>query len=218
MPQRNLTSSTTSTIRQPNFTNTQPAATAVPPRPNGAYNQIPAALLRTFRESFEVLDANATGTLDPSSLPLTLEQLGLPADPSTLASFFPAGRNPSINLATYLDTLSTPFAQLSPPDELAAAFAAFDVDDSGQIDVRELREAVLRTLPEPGEANEGARLAERDVDAVLGEFVGRRVFGAKGVSAPKAGAAAKGEVFRWREFVGNLSGGGVEVRQDGIAA
>ncbi len=40
-----------------------------------------------------------------------------------------------MDLARYLDSLSAPLASLSHPDELRAAFEAFDTDDSGQIDV-----------------------------------------------------------------------------------
>lgn len=83
-----------------------------------------------------------------------------------------------------------------------AAFSAFDVDDSGQIDVMALRKALLDTAPEPGE--DGARLSEREVDQVVGEFVGRRAFGAKGMNVAKG----KGEVFRYREFMAAVSGGG----------
>ena len=93
-------------------------------------------------------------------------------------------------------------ASLSSPDELSAAFEAFDVDDSGQVDVTELRRALLETAPEPGDG--GARLSEGEVDAVLGEFAGRRAFGAKGLHAGKG----KGEVFRYREFMAGVWGGG----------
>lgn len=47
-------------------------------------------------------------------------------------------------------------------------------------------------------------MSERAIDSVLEEFVGRRAFGAKGLNAAKG----KGEVFRYRDFMGNLSGGG----------
>ena len=47
-------------------------------------------------------------------------------------------------------------------------------------------------------------MSEAEIDGVLGGFVGRRAFGAKGMNAAKG----KGEVFRYRDFMGNLSGGG----------
>lgn len=121
--------------------------------------------------------------------------------PADLRDFFPPNAPSNLNLARYLDTLSAPLADLSSSDELTAAFEAFDVDDSGQIDVAELRRALLNTAPEPGE--EVIDLSEREIDAVIGDFVGKRAFGAKGLNVAKG----KGEVFRWREFMGAVSGG-----------
>ena len=77
------------------------------------------------------------------------------------------------------------------------AFAAFDDDDSGQIDFAELRDALLNTSPDVGVR----ALSERDVDQVLGGFVGRRAFG-KGL-----GKVGRGDVFRYGEFVANVMGG-----------
>jgi Ca2+-binding EF-hand superfamily protein len=227
--QRIPTSSSIATLRQPNFANNttkSPSYTSSSPqqqqqqhqqlnpttrtttrpalhRGASAYTSLPPPLLHALRSSFEILDPSATGHITPSTLPETLEQIGLPApNPSQLLAHFPPPHQTGLNLATYLDTLSAPLAQLSPPDELLAAFAAFDIDDSGQIDARELREALLKTGPEPGE--EDYRMSEAEIDGVLGEFVGRRAFGAKGMNAAKG----KGEVFRYRDFMGNLSGGG----------
>ncbi|QIW97857.1 hypothetical protein AMS68_003375 [Peltaster fructicola] len=188
-------------IKQPVFDNKTPTYM---PKSNTTYNSIPAPLLRSFRESFEVLDPNATGVLNPSSLPPVLDQLGL-SNEAALSSFFPPSRSSNMNLAAYLDLLSAPLGDLSSSEELAAAFSAFDVDDSGQIDVQDLRQAILRTMPEPGEVNAGARLGEAEVDSILQTFTGRRAFGARGLGAHKA--SSKGEVFKWREFVGSLNGG-----------
>jgi len=224
--QRIPTSSSIATIRQPNFKSTtsntsnspeqqrhkpqsRPTRPGGPVRGASAYTSLPPALLHALRSSFEILDPSATGSITPQALPETLEQIGLPAPTaSQLASHFPHPHNNGLNLATYLDTLSSPLAQLSPPEELLAAFAAFDIDDSGQIDARELREALLNTGPEPGE--EDYRMSERDVDGILGEFVGRRAFGAKGLNAAKG----KGEVFRYRDFMANLSAGGQGQEQE----
>jgi len=226
-PQRIPTSSSIATIRQPNFTSkaasnasnspgqqrhypqSRPTRPAAPARGASAYTSLPPALLHALRSSFEILDPSATGSITPQTLPESLDQIGLPAPtPSQLAAHFPPPHTNGLNLATYLDTLSSPLAQLSPPEELLAAFAAFDIDDSGQIDARELREALLHTGPEPGE--EDYRMSERDVDGVLAEFVGRRAFGAKGLNAAKG----KGEVFRYRDFMGNLSAGGQGQEQE----
>ncbi|KAK4545431.1 hypothetical protein LTR36_002781 [Oleoguttula mirabilis] len=214
-------SSTVSTVKAPPpppifnpspSTNTKPSATATRLMNNmnalnnsnsNGYTHIPHPLLRSMREAFEVLDTANTGSVNSASIASMLEQMGMDATPTSLRDFFPPGVGPAqLNLARYLDTLSSPMSALSHPDELAAAFEAFDLDDSGQIDVAELRNAVLHTAPEPGESDM-VRLSEREVDSILGEFASRRAFGAKGVNVAKG----KGEVFRYRDFMAGISGG-----------
>lgn len=108
-----------------------------------------------------------------------------------------------MTLSSYLHTLASLIAPLSAPADLTAAFAAFDLEDAGCIDVRELRDALLD--PELVGAGAGG-LSARDVDSVLGEFSGRKGFGRGG-----------GEVFRYGEFVRAVGGGagGDEGGRDG---
>ena len=111
-------------------------------------------------------------------------------------------------LPTYLSTLSNLLAPLSPPSELLAAFDAFDDDDSGQIDVAELRDALLHTSPDIGEK----ALTEQEVNEVMEGWVGRRAFG-KGLSA--GALKGKADVFRYREWVtglGSVGEGGKEAQ------
>lgn len=81
------------------------------------------------------------------------------------------------------------------------AFAAFDDHDGGEIDVGELKDALLHTAPEPGERGVSAR----EIEEVLGGFVGRKAFGKEMKSG--GGGGGRGEVFRYREWVGGLTGG-----------
>lgn len=155
-----------------------------------------------MRESFEVLDSSNSGTVNSGAVSVMLQQLGLDDSSRALSEFFPSSGPPQLNLARYLDTLSAPLAELSHPDELGAAFGAFDVDDSGQIDLAELKDALLHTVPEPGEPFHP--MSDREIDSILGEYAGRRAFGAKGLNA----GAKKGEVFRYRDFMANVAGGG----------
>lgn len=155
-----------------------------------------------MRESFEVLDSNTTGAVNSAAVSEMLSQLGLDNNPAALKDFFPPSSPPQLNLARYLDVLSGPLADMSQPDELRAAFEAFDVDDSGQIDVSVLKDALLHTAPQPGE--DMIRFSEREVDGILNEFTSRRAFGSKGIHASKG----KGDVFRYRDFMANISGGG----------
>lgn len=99
-------------------------------------------------------------------------------------------------MPAFLNTLSGLLAPLSSQLELLNAFAAFDDDDSGQVDVSELRDALLHTSPEADERP----FTQREVEKVLGGFTGRRAFG--------KGVGKRGEVFRYQEFVGSIVGGG----------
>lgn len=97
----------------------------------------------------------------------------------------------------FLNTLSSLLAPLSSQQELLNAFAAFDEDDSGQIDVKELRDALLHTSPEAG----GRAMTEREIDEVVNRFTSRRAFG-KGM-----GHGARGDVFKYQEFTASVIDG-----------
>jgi len=170
-------------------------------------SKIPPQLLHSMRESFSVLDSNSTGTITASSVAETLQSLGL--QENNISQFFPPGQPPQLSLPQYLNQLANILVGLSPQQELLNAFSAFDDDDSGQIDVVELRKALLDTPPDAGER----ALTERDVDKAMEGFTGRRILGRSAIGiagvrglnspAPKRG----GEVFRYHDFVGNLTGG-----------
>lgn len=155
-----------------------------------------------MRESFEVLDNSNSGSINSAAVSEMLAQMGMDNTPSSLRDFFPPNGPAQLNLARYLDVLSGPLADLSQNEELRAAFEAFDLDDSGQIDVSTLREALLHTAPQPGE--DMVQLSDREVDSILGEFTSRRAFGSKGLHASKG----KGDVFRYRDFMASINGGG----------
>lgn len=170
--------------------------------------KLPPTLLHSLRESFSVLDSNSTGTINPASVAETLQSLGLSTN--EMSQLFPPGQPQQISLPQYLNSLATALVNISPQQELLNAFSAFDDDDSGQIDVAELRRALMATPPEPGER----ALSERDIDEALKGFTGRRILGKsgvglsglKGIGTP-AGRQKNGDVFRYHEFVSNLSGG-----------
>ncbi|KAF1815551.1 hypothetical protein P152DRAFT_390678, partial [Eremomyces bilateralis CBS 781.70] len=168
-----------------------------------AISHLPAPLLHTMRESFSVLDRNNTGVITAADVSDMLSQLGLEHHPTALSGYFAPTSATTLNLATYLNLLATPMQGASEAMELKEALAAFDEDDSGQVDVRELREALLTTAPEEGER----ALGEREVEKVLGEFSGRRAF-SRNKGFGKVGVAGKGEVFKYHEFVNAVCGGG----------
>ena len=161
-------------------------------------SHLPPAQLRSMRESFQVLDNNNSGAINSADVSSMLQQLGLDASPAALSTFFPPNAPASVNLATYLNSLAALLAPLSSQEELLAAFAAFDDDDSGQVDSKELKDAVLNTAP----GVDDRAIAERDFEAVIAGFKGRRAFGKH-----SAGGASRGEVFKYRDFVASIVGG-----------
>ncbi len=160
-----------------------------------ALSKLQPAQVRELREGFQILDRDSDGVVDKDDVADMLNQLGLPASANDMAAFFPEDK--PMTMATFLNQISTLLATLSPPSELLNAFLAFDDDDSGQVDLAELRDALLHTTPDVGEE----QLTPSEVDRVLGGFSGRRAFG-KTMMGGK-----RGEVFKYQEFVNSIAGG-----------
>lgn len=104
-----------------------------------------------------------------------------------------------MTLAAFLNSLATGLAAMSPSAELLSAFSAFDDDDSGQVDLAELRDALLQTAPEPGERT----LTAAEVERIMAGFSGRRAFS----KSMNNGLSKRGEVFKYQEFVNSIMGG-----------
>jgi Ca2+-binding EF-hand superfamily protein len=172
-----------------------------------ALSKLPPPLLHSMRESFSVMDRDDDGHVNSADVADMLSQLGLSATPSQLSSYFNGAQ--SINLATYLTTLSDLLGNLSHQNEMTAAFEAFDDNDDGQIDLAELKDALLHTAPEPGEK----KLTEREIDMVVEGFSGRRAFAKGGKSLGN-----RTEVFRYQEFLSSLTGGNGNGGENGEAA
>ncbi|CAG8296394.1 unnamed protein product [Penicillium salamii] len=156
--------------------------------------------VREIREAFQVLDRDNDGLVNKDDVIDVLTTLGQDSSPSTLSRFFPPAGSQTINFPTFQNTLSELMASMSPSQELLNALAAFDDDDDGQIDITELRDALLHTGLEDGET----RLSEREIEEVFRGFTGRRAFAGRG---SKSGIGKKGEVFHYLDFVRNVIGG-----------
>lgn len=168
---------------------------------------IPPSLLHNMRESFSVLDRDNKGTINAEDVQEALSQIGLDNGPAAIAPYFADTPN-SLNLAAYLNMLASLLTPMSREHELLSAFEAFDDQDDGQIDVAELTEALLNTAPEPGQE----RLTEREVERVVEGFRGRRALGKMG-----KGGLGRGDVFRYKEFVGSVCGSGTGKDPNGEA-
>ncbi|WEW58765.1 hypothetical protein PRK78_004233 [Emydomyces testavorans] len=180
------------------------------PRENQAVNsevlsRLPPAQMREMREAFQALDRDNDGQVNKEDVADILNSLGRDSSASSTAAFFPRGAPQTVNLPTYLNTIASLLSPLSDPQELLNAFAAFDEDDSGQVDLAELRDALLHTLPDGDER----RLSEREIDEVVSGFTGKRAFGTKGAKTTSLNASrSRTEVFRYQEFVANITGPG----------
>ncbi|KAI9746767.1 MAG: hypothetical protein M1835_002439 [Candelina submexicana] len=166
------------------------------------------AQIREMREAFHLLDRDSDGQVNRDDVVEVLTNLGQDSSPATVSPFFPSGQQQTLTLPTFLTTLSTLLSPLSVPQELLNAFAAFDDDDSGQVDTADLRDALLNTSPEAGER----ALTERDIEKVISSFTGRRAFGK---SSGGLGGAKKGQVFRYQEFVDAITGGNTASNSEG---
>ncbi|KAL5326970.1 hypothetical protein ACEPPN_004659 [Leptodophora sp. 'Broadleaf-Isolate-01'] len=165
---------------------------------NNALSKLQPAQVRELREGFQILDRNSDGQVGREDVADMLTQLGLSANASDITVFFPPSTSQTVTLPTFLNSLAVQLAALSPSAELLSAFSAFDEDDSGQVDLAELRDALLHTTPDPGDT----ALTEREIDRVMSGFTGRRAFGKHA-----SGLGKRGEVFKYQEFVAGVAGG-----------
>ncbi|KAL5598770.1 hypothetical protein BROUX41_003894 [Berkeleyomyces rouxiae] len=165
-----------------------------------ALSQLQPAQVRTLREGFQILDRDSDGFVNREDVADMLNQLGLPATPADVVAFFPSSSPQTMSMAIFINTLASALAAMSPSSELLSAFSAFDDDDSGQIDLVELKDALLNTVPEPGERP----LKEAEIDQVINGFTARRAFSKKSMAAAGLGGLGKrNEVFKYQEFVNN---------------
>lgn len=127
---------------------------------------------------------------------------GLSSSQSELSQFFPPGGPQTMTLAVFLNSIANTLAAMSPSNELLSAFSAFDDDDSGQVDLAELRDALLNTAPEPGER----ALTPTEVEKIMAGFSGRRAF-SKSTMSHTVAPRKRGEVFKYQDFVNSIVGG-----------
>ncbi|KAL1842858.1 hypothetical protein VTJ49DRAFT_4025 [Mycothermus thermophilus] len=165
-----------------------------------ALSKLQPSQVRAMREAFQILDRDSDGVVNREDVADMLNQLGLPSTPADIAQFFSPSSPSTVTMAMFLNSIASSLVELSPSAELLSAFSAFDDDDSGQIDVAELRDALLHTAPEPGQD----KLTALDVEKVIAGFTGRRAFSKSNTGL--GSAAKRGEVFRYQEFVNTING------------
>jgi Ca2+-binding EF-hand superfamily protein len=128
--------------------------------------------------------------------------LGQDSTQEAISIFFPPGQPQRLTLAQFLTQLSALLSSMSRPDELNSAFAAFDDDDNGQIDVNDLQDALLHTAPEQGSQR---RLSKADIEKVIDGFTSRKTVGKR---------LGREDVFRYQEFLAAVTGFGDKPAHD----
>ncbi|KAF3016486.1 hypothetical protein E8E14_009919 [Neopestalotiopsis sp. 37M] len=166
-----------------------------------ALSQLQPQQLRVLRDGFQILDRDSDGSVNREDIADMMNQLGMTPSQSELSQFFPPGGPQNMTLAVFLNGIANTLSAMSPSSELLSAFSAFDDDDSGQVDLAELRDALLNTAPEPGET----ALSSHEVDKIMASFSGRRAFSKSTMSA--GASRRKGEVFKYQDFVNSIVGG-----------
>ncbi|KAJ6260913.1 Calmodulin [Drechslerella dactyloides] len=174
-PGRNSTANSTTTSNN-GFSGGQRKAT-----PN-AMNQLTQPQIQELRESFQVLDKDGDGVISKDDLAAMLNSLGQEPTPTLLATYFSNVPTP-FNLASYLTTLTTHLSALSPRDDILAAFAAFDDNDDGVINLDLLKDAL---------ADMGMR--EDEVEKACRGWTNKK------------GLGMGGDKFRYREYVDTVCG------------
>lgn len=164
-----------------------------------ALSQLQPAQVNSLRDGFQILDRDCDGVVNRDDVADMLNQLGLPSGYSDVSRFFPPSSPQTIAMPAFLNSLAEDLSALSPSAELLSALSAFDDDDSGQVDIVELRDALLNTAPEPGQRP----LTAADVDKVMEGFTGRRAFN-RNMNAQLG--SKRGEVFKYQEFVKSVMG------------
>ncbi|KAI5291621.1 hypothetical protein KEM54_002721 [Ascosphaera aggregata] len=179
------------------------------PFQNDAVSRLSPAQVRELRESFQVLDRDNDGTITREDVAEMLISLGLDASRPTTDAYFPASSGTeAINLPSYLNHIASLLVPFSSRQELLNAFSAFDEDDSGQVDLEELKAALLDPALS-GAGSDGLKLTAKDIEDCVKGFTARRVFNAKSAKGNAHGQWSGGrrpDVLRYQDLVANIAG------------
>ncbi|EPS43825.1 hypothetical protein H072_2099 [Dactylellina haptotyla CBS 200.50] len=145
-------------------------------------NQLSQPQIQELRESFQVLDKDGDGVISRDDLSAMLNSLGQEPNSALLSTYLSNVPSP-FTLAAYLTTLTTHLSALSPRDDILAAFAAFDDNDDGVVNLDLLKEAL---------ADMGMR--EDEVEKACRGWTNKK------------GLGMGGDKFRYREFVDTVCG------------
>ncbi len=118
--------------------------------------------IEEIREAFNLFDTDGSGTIDPRELKAAMQSLGFESKNPTIYQMIADLENegPSINFNTFLDAITSKLGDKETKEGISKIFALFDDDDSGSINLTNLKR-VARELGETMTAEELEEMLSR---------------------------------------------------------
>ncbi|KAG7098969.1 hypothetical protein E1B28_000856 [Marasmius oreades] len=153
----------------------KPAKSRARREPSGVFSLFQPSQIQQFKEAFQLIDHDKDGWVTHSDLTQIFASLGITPTDSQLKSLLssrPGGQHVSsndpkgINFTMFLTMMSERLFEFDTEPELLDAFACFDENDQGTVNVNDLR----KYLKEMGD-----RMDDREIDKFLkGSFTDRQ--------------------------------------------
>ncbi|KTW27625.1 hypothetical protein T552_02067 [Pneumocystis carinii B80] len=128
---------------------------------SGVFTQLTSAQINEFKESFTLLDKDGNGIITKEDLEAMFVSLGQNPTSSDLSYMLSLMPSP-LNFATYLTFFSMHLSEISQREDIIKAFQTFDEDNSGKVNLYDLKDALMTM---------GSRMSEQQVDNALKRFV-----------------------------------------------
>ncbi|RSH88721.1 hypothetical protein EHS25_002948 [Saitozyma podzolica] len=124
----------------------------------GAFTQFTPQQIKQFKEAFSMIDQDGDGRVTEGDLKVMLSNLGQTPTPSLLSRLLttPSGtRSDSINFTQFLTMMGDHLRQLDAEADLVEAFACFDEEDKGWVDVGVVRKYLAEMGDRMDQAEKG---------------------------------------------------------------
>ena len=118
--------------------------------------------IEEIREAFNLFDTDGSGSIDPRELKAAMQSLGFESKNPTIYQMIADLENggSSIDFETFLDAITSKLGDKETRDGIGKIFALFDDDDSGSINLQNLKR-VARELGETMTAEELEEMLSR---------------------------------------------------------
>ena len=117
-----------------------------------------------IKEAFELFDTDKTGTIDYHELKVCMRALGFDVKKQEVLNLmreFDREQSGQIEYPDFLEIMTTKISERDPIEEISKAFKLFDEDNTGRINLRNLRR-IAREMQE--------NLSDDELQAMIDEF------------------------------------------------